>query len=141
MTKATALQVEAEMHETADNIDLAERSHQQLGATSASVEGPMPQGSPKQGNSMQEGLDLDAYFGKVIRTVKAGGSFGELALLHQNALRTASVIAGPPQAADLVQSHTQMGVHLIRIGKKDFDLVVGPFFLSLPALSACSMRS
>ena len=113
------------MHETADSTHPVELSHQQPRARSASAEPQAPQGSLKQGALMQEGLDLDAYFGKVIRTVKAGGSFGELALLHHNALRTASVIAGHSLAADLVQSQDLPGVDVIRISKKDYDLVVG----------------
>ena len=84
------------------------------------AQGSVGQGKFRQGTVVQ-GLDLEALFGKVIRTVQPGGSFGELALLHKDALRTASVIAGPPEDAAMTQPHT---VDLIRICKMDYDLTV-----------------
>lgn len=78
---------------------------------------------------MLPGLNLDAYFGKVIRTVKAGQSFGELALLHKQARRTATVIACAPESADSEQQGTEFthGVELIRIARRDYDLTVSLF--------------
>ena len=92
------------------------------------------QGGVRQG-SLVQGQDLDACFSKVIRIVKAGDSFGELALLHKHACRTATVIACPPHAVDSGQpsdGQSTKGVDLIRIGRQEYDLTV-----SLSSLQAC----
>ncbi|DBA77663.1 TPA: hypothetical protein ACH3X1_009459 [Trebouxia sp. C0004] len=84
------------------------------------------QGGFRQG-SLVQGQDLDACFGKVIRTVKAGDSFGELALLHKHARRTATVIACLPHAVDSGQppdGQVTKGVDLVRIGRQEYDLTV-----------------
>jgi len=92
------------------------------------------QGGFRQG-SLVQGQDLDACFGKVIRIVKAGDSFGELALLHKHARRTATVIACLPHAVDSGQppdGQVTKAVDLVRIGRQDYDLTV-----SLSSLQAC----
>lgn len=92
------------------------------------------QGRFRQG-SLVQGQDLDACFGKVIRIVKAGDSFGELALLQTHARRTATVIACVSHAADSGQppdGQITKGVDLVRIGRQDYDLTV-----SLSSLQAC----
>ncbi|KAA6419574.1 MAG: hypothetical protein FRX49_10499 [Trebouxia sp. A1-2] len=84
------------------------------------------QGRFRQG-SLVQGQDLDACFGKVIRIVKAGDSFGELALLQTHARRTATVIACVSHAADSGQppdGQITKGVDLVRIGRQDYDLTV-----------------
>ena len=89
------------------------------------------QGRFRQG-SLVQGQDLDACFGKVIRIVTAGDSFGELALLHKHARRTATVIACPPHAVDSGQPPDRQvtdGVDLIRIGRQEYDLTVSLFSL------------
>ena len=83
------------------------------------------QGKLQQG-PLQRGLDLDACFGKVIRTVHAGHSFGELALLQKHACRTATVLTCAP---DPHASHGAMpcavgGVDLIKVARNDYDLTV-----------------
>ncbi|GIL61974.1 hypothetical protein Vafri_16223 [Volvox africanus] len=40
--------------------------------------------------------ELDSMYGTIIRTITPGQSFGELALLHRDSRRTASVITGAP---------------------------------------------
>lgn len=85
-----------------------------------SSQGKFPQGL------LQQGLDVDACFGKVIRTVHAGESFGELALLQQHARRTATVLTSAP---DPHASHESMppaagGVDLIKVARTDYDLTV-----------------
>ena len=92
------------------------------------------QGGVTQG-SLVPGQDLDACFGKVIRVVKAGDSFGELALLHKHARRTATVIPCPPHTVDSGQPSDRQvtkGVDLIRIGRQEYD-----FTVSLFSLQAC----
>ena len=92
------------------------------------------QGGFRQG-SLVQGQDLDACFGKVIRVVKAGDSFGELALLHKHARRTATVIACLPHAVGSGQpsdGQATKGVDLIRIGRQEYDLTV-----SVSSLQAC----
>ena len=79
-----------------------------------------------QQGPLQQGLHLDACFGKVIRTVNPGDSFGELALLHKHARRTASVItcSSEPSGSAGAVSHDIGAVSLIRISRKDYDLTV-----------------
>ena len=66
--------------------------------------------------------ELDAVFGKLIRTVTAGESFGELALLQQNAHRTASVLTSP-----IASGQRDSGaISLLSIARKDYDAAVSP---------------
>ena len=83
------------------------------------------QGKLQQG-PLQQGLDLGACFGKVIRTVHAGDSFGELALLQKHARRTATVLtcAPDPHASHGALPCAAGGVDLIRVARNDFDLTV-----------------
>ena len=71
--------------------------------------------------------ELEAAFGKLIRTVTAGESFGELALLQQNARRTASILTSPAGAeAGDADRHGRGTVSLLRIARKDYDVAVRP---------------
>ena len=91
-------------------------THRQAGAS---------QGKFQQG-PLQQGLDVDACFGKVIRTAHAGDSFGELALLQKHARRTATVLtrALEPHASHEAMPRAAGGVDLIKIAKNDYDLIV-----------------
>ena len=77
-----------------------------------------------QQGPLQQGLDLDACFGKVIRRVRAGDSFGELALLQKHARRTATVLTCAPESHDPHESHAAKGVDLIKVARNDYDLIV-----------------
>ena len=91
---------------------------------------PHHQAGPSQGKfqqgPLQQGLDVDACFGKVIRAVHAGDSFGELALLQKHARRTATVLAcaPDPHASQEAMPRAAGGVDLIKIARNDYDLTV-----------------
>ncbi len=122
------------MHEDAANVEATnttDDSHTDMRGAHTG------QGWVRQG-SLVQGQDLDACFGKVIRLVKAGDSFGELALLHKHARRTATVIVCLPYAVDSGQppdGQSTKGVDLIRIGRQEYDLTV-----SLSSLQACQLH-
>lgn len=99
------------------------------------------QGRFQQG-PLQQGLNLDACFGKVIRTVHAGDSFGELALLQKHARRTATVLTCTPDPHESheVASHAVEGVDLIKVARNDYDLIVSSqHFLAYPLYPATMM--
>ena len=54
--------------------------------------------------------------------------FGELALLHKHARRTATVLACPPELVDSEQAageaQSARGVDLIRVARQDYDETV-----------------
>lgn len=91
---------------------------------------PDHQAGPSQGKfqqgPLQQGLDVDACFGKVIRAVHAGDSFGELALLQKHARRTATVLAcaPDPHASREAMPRAAGGVDLIKVARNDYDLTV-----------------
>ena len=88
---------------------------------------PSAEQSAAQGRSWSHAQDheLDAVFGKLIRTVTAGESFGELALLQQSARRTASVLTSSP-ASDQRDSRA---ISLLRVARTDHDAAVSPLVL------------
>ena len=116
---------------------------QATGHVQVTTEGPGPVAAmqPHQANHSQgrfqqgplpQGLNLRACFGKVIRTVHAGESFGELALLQKHARRTATVVSRAPNAPGSGGASAH-GVDLIKIARKDYDLTVSHNHASLSA--------
>lgn len=100
---------------------IAADDEQQGSSQTAASQGRLQQGL------LQQGLSLDASFGNVIRRVAAGSSFGELALLHKHARRTATVLTATveaPRSAGESASPSAQGVDLIKISRKDYDLTV-----------------
>ena len=119
----------------AGRMDEAAMRYQSAQVSSAvSQAGMSPATDPQAGHSrshqgsLPQGLSLDACFGRVIRTVSTGESFGELALLHKHARRTATVLACPPVLVDSEQpageAQPTRGVDLIRVARQDYDDIV-----------------
>lgn len=110
--------------QTTDKVQGTIESHKAVAAMQPHQAGHS-QGRFQQG-PLPLGLNLDACFGRVIRTVRAGESFGELALLQKHARRTATVVSCALDApgcdqAMLCNAH---GVDVIKIARKDYDLTV-----------------
>ena len=109
-----------------------QQQQQQQDATAATSQGSFQQGP------LPEGLNLDACFGKVIRKMQAGESFGELALLHKGALRTATVVTCAQDAQDSAEagSSPHPGMGLIRISRQDYDRTVSQLCFGLRVLAS-----
>ena len=126
---AYTLQGKSDTEDDADSLESATAAdNKQQGSSKAAPS----QGRFQQGPLQQE-LSLDACFGKIIRRVAAGGSFGEMALLHKHARRTATVLSSACEAPGSRESArpAAQGVDLIRICRKDYDLTVDHVMLCM----------
>jgi hypothetical protein len=88
-------------------------------------------------------LTADADFGSPIRCIWPGQSFGELALLHSNSMRTATVISGPSSSLASVprDSWDTLGLFSRRTTEQDYQLSRGVTSASASALESAARQT